>query len=305
MNSKVLCVVLLTRDRKQYSIDSINSILNQVTNYPFNLIISDNSTNPDLTEFYKLNYKHLTVWSWGGELSHFEHFNLVLRKISTPYFMIFHDDDIMLQYCIEDMMNVLINNENASCIGCNSNIIYADDSINKNIKMFNDPDLIICFKDKYKFINRYLDIEMGGVCHFSSYIYRSSKLINLLVDENNARKYSDAIFLSDLLINGEIIWINNILNLIRYHSSNESHASSVVDYKKFYLHLKKNFLNINQNKLNQYRFSHLYIELESRKKLSFANYFILYLKILKLFISDLHFTKRVILKLIKIIFKKK
>ena len=104
-----LTIYVLTRNRSDLLIETLNSIINQ-TYKKFYLIVSDNSIN-DTTKSvldiypYKDSLKYIKR---DGTLTGIEHLNLILSEVNTKYLMMFHDDDIMLPDMIENFILVFL-----------------------------------------------------------------------------------------------------------------------------------------------------------------------------------------------------
>ena len=90
----LLTVVLLSHNRPMFATAAIESILDQ-SEKKFKFWVSDNSSNKELQEIVKDRFPEIEYKSWFPGVSVGEHFKKVLSSISTPYFVMFHDDDLM------------------------------------------------------------------------------------------------------------------------------------------------------------------------------------------------------------------
>lgn len=259
-----LTVVLLCRNRPSYATESLESIKRQNTRIPFLIVISDNSTG----QYKSILSESLTgfdeYWTWQKDMSHFEHLSACMKRIKTKYYVLFHDDDLMLPTYINTLYTKLRSDESLSAISCNSQKILDSgktDSSKTYVKLNSD----IRFQESHLFLRRYLNAELGGVAPFSAYMYRNEK-VKVKPNHNDARRYSDACFLTHLLAEGDILWVNSVCTLTRYHNENESHRSGVLDYKLFFnwVRLGANYEKVYQD-LNHYRIANA-ISYFSRKK---------------------------------------
>jgi putative glycosyltransferase O-antigen related protein len=246
---KDLTVFILTHNRKELLLETIQSILHQ-TCHDFKLVISDNSTDNktfDLLVEKKLLDK-LEYRKRDKEYSPFDHFNLCLSEVKTKYFILFHDDDIMMPNMIQTLYDVI--NESAyMAVGCNCFFIHANKITNKkmmkecvNVVLTNNTDL---FNQYYK----------CSIVPYPSYIYNKNMIGEMYFVEN-AGKYSDVVTLSNWLEKGKMYWISKPLFYYRLHSSQSSAQYSYREQLK----LIKVFNNRVQDKkiMRKYRLQQLY-----------------------------------------------
>src|SRR5659263_209879 len=103
----VIQIFIATHNRPILVISAIQSALKQ--NFgSFEVIVSDNSTNEETGEVIKqfednrLIYKRRTPI-----LSSSDHFNAILQDVTSDYFMIFHDDDIMYFNMLKYLFDII------------------------------------------------------------------------------------------------------------------------------------------------------------------------------------------------------
>lgn len=218
-----LAVFILSYNRPQFIQEAIDSILQQ-TFKDFDLIISDNSSN-DLV--YSAIKKYQTVPNFQvirqqPSLDSIPHFNQILQRAQKyPYFMMFHDDDLMLPDCLKNLMAVHKQNTEIAASSCNAFIKYDDDHhhgkplFNSNLK----KDLII-YKPK-ELINHYLSPRLSHP-PFPFYIYNSKKIAGIKMNFSEGGKHSDMSFLCKVTEKGPLYWIAKPLAEYRRHQSNDS-----------------------------------------------------------------------------------
>lgn len=218
---KKLAVYILTYNRSNFLTEALNSILQQ-TYSDFDLFVSDNSTN-NLTQSLVQNHPEkdrLTYIRRSPSRSAIFHFNEVLTEAKKyPYFMLFHDDDILNTEAIEKIMSHLEAHESYSAIGCNSLILKSEvrSTIPFNPNFHSDQII----SSSYDLLNHYLTKNLSHI-PFPFYIYRTQKIKELVFDEKKGGKHCDVSFLAEAADCGPIYWINQPLAQYRQHANNDS-----------------------------------------------------------------------------------
>jgi len=97
----------MTYNRPTQALEALRSILSQ-SDQNFELIVSDNSSD---LRFKDLFYEALSSESMFATVTYIkrevvysaiEHWNICLSEISSDYFCLFHDDDLMLANYVND-----------------------------------------------------------------------------------------------------------------------------------------------------------------------------------------------------------
>ncbi|OFZ29751.1 MAG: hypothetical protein A2622_11065 [Bdellovibrionales bacterium RIFCSPHIGHO2_01_FULL_40_29] len=222
-----LAVFILSYNRAEYLKAAIESILQQ--SYPhFKIIISDNSTTDDvqnsLSEF--ATNSRVSVIRRSPSLNNIDHFNCVLSEAQKyPHFMMFHDDDLMLNGCIEKMMAVIKSHDGISAVGCNAFIKTQIDSS----KIFN-PNLTenLMISTPKQLIQHYLNPNLSHI-PFPFYIYNSKATQLLIMDKTQGGKHCDLSFLCQVVEKSPLFWLAEPLALYRRHSHNDSGSINMKD----------------------------------------------------------------------------
>lgn len=221
MSSDLVEVFILSYNRPQYICEAIDSILNQDYSN-IKIIVSDNSTN-DIVENILSKYKilaNLEIRRRNPSLSSINHFNKILSEVSSDYFAVFHDDDIMKTNLVSTLLSTLINHPEASAAAGNSHIIL--DTLPTDKKFASQLNYIKKLRPK-DIAQEYLN--PSGTCPpFPGYLYRANKVKNTCISYNEGRKHSDASFLLKIATFGDVIWIPDILLSYRKHSGNDSNS---------------------------------------------------------------------------------
>ena len=99
-------IYIMTYNRPDCVINAIESVRKQsFTN--FTLIVSDNSTNSLTEELIRKTYifPDFIYIKREPPVGGIEHLNLILSEVTSDFFMIFHDDDVMHMNMIESLYN--------------------------------------------------------------------------------------------------------------------------------------------------------------------------------------------------------
>ena len=232
---KDLTVFVLTHNRGDILIDTVRSILNQ-TNKDFKFIISDNSTNDDTKQlliknnlFEKVEYKKRENVNKA-----LDHFNLCIKETETKYFILFHDDDIMLPNYIDVMYNAIVDS-NYVAVGCNAKK-YQNNKILRNYCSIKRNKILTTQKELAYFYAK------ADVIPLPSYIYSKEKIENNFFS-NECGKYSDAVWLLKLLEKYPIKLIAKPYMLYRLHNGQDSNSFDLINQLRLCKLLYKMGLN--------------------------------------------------------------
>lgn len=265
----LLTVILLCHNRPDYACESIKSILNQSTS-AFDFVISDNSSNRELHDLVKINFPLLKYNSLFPGISAIEHFRKVISTVATPYFVMFHDDDIMEPEYVRTILKQFSLTPYAAAVATNGIMINSDGEqikmgVTGNLNIFVNSKKTIFFHEKTNFVLQYLAGDFGGAANFSSYAYNTELIKGIYPDLSKCRFFFDTIFLSQIIERGPIFWINESLVKVRSHDSTISSSCGVRDYKSFISFISKQFGNrIKSIYIDEYHFANLYVALEKR-----------------------------------------
>lgn len=255
---KDLTVVILTHNRGILLIDTIISVLNQ--NYTdFFLVISDNSSNNDTFNLLnengllnKIDYRKRKI-----EYSSFDHFNLCISEIKTKYFMLFHDDDLMMSNMVDTLYNK-IKSTNYVAVASNGFFLLDNKRTTKKFYELKQREIEINSVDLAEYYC------MGKVAPFPSYMYNKELLKNKMFI-NNVGKYSDVTWLLNLLENNAILWLDKPLMYYRLHKNQDSFSNDYKNQLKLIKILEKSCLH--GKIILKYRVNNLYFyETKNRKR---------------------------------------
>ncbi len=243
-----LTIFLISHNRPQDAIKALKSILAQ-NDQRFNLIISDNSSNQELTELISATYPHIQYRKRDSALTALAHFNLCISEVESDYFSLFHDDDLMLPNYVSSFWSAQNQFPNAIAYGGNALVEKNENVIGVSFKAAADYEAINYPDD---LAAKYFSRHQLGVAPFPSYVYRRSDDCSLMFDVH-AGKYSDVQSLLQLADCGSFVWIKEPMMVYRLHGSNDSNVESFGDRLKFLTFLKRNGQIVSALTLVNYR----------------------------------------------------
>lgn len=254
MNKPDVDVYLMCRNRPSYVEKSINSILEQnFSNY--RCIISDNSTNSEIYDFYIRSYKNnnkVIYKSRGGNYSGIEHINLIHDEVEAEYYIIFHDDDVMYYNMVGTLYNK-IKETQAIAIGCNAYIL--NNGI-KSKRLFLNTHKDLYFNSPIEIALQYIRKEIAP---FPSYIYNKNLIRDIRLDIEKGGKYCDSSFICSLANKGRVIFMHEPLMGYNLHSGQDSASHDFSMYLRLIKFYKS--LGVNKKLLSKERIYNIYSEL--------------------------------------------
>jgi glycosyltransferase involved in cell wall biosynthesis len=296
----LLTVTLLSHDRPHFAVEAIKSILNQ-TETEFKFVVSDNSSTKELQKIMETDFPSVEYVSWFPGIPAFDHFKEVIALVDTPYFVMFHDDDLMEPNFVKTILEQFRSTPSVAAIGTNASLIDRNSQQIGSQQAFVSRHRVESFSDRREFLMRYLVGDLGGVSPFCSYAYNSKLMQGLFPDFSRARNYCDTIFLTEIAERGPIVWINEPLIKVRVHDHNLSHISGVRDYKAFITLVRRDYGQaINQHHLDEYRFLRLFYALKKRGRLPIAALKFFMLVFPKLLVRSRTFRVRILKKFLQI-----
>lgn len=210
-------IYIMTYNRPECVINAIESVRKQsFTN--FTLIVSDNSTNKLTEELIRKTYlfPDFVYIKREPSVGGIEHLNLILSEVTSEYFMIFHDDDVMHVNMVESLYNKIRENKSYVAVAGNAYIINPHKGTKR---IFNKLKQGVCVLTKHDMCVRYLT---NNILPFPSYMYRSSIAKKVIFDRNEGGKYCDSTFIIKLLNWGSVYFLSEPLMDYYEHSGQDS-----------------------------------------------------------------------------------
>jgi len=254
-------VFIATYNRSELVLRSINSVLSQDFD-SFEIIVSDNSTN-DETEMLvsQLNCDRLIYKRRNPSLPVIDHLNVILQEVTSDYFMIFHDDDVMFPNMLSALYEEINKDYTIIAAGSNAKINKNGYSLNELFYTYTQENLMLKTKDEVAF--QYLQ-ELGGIVPFPSYLYKKNVATNCRFNTAKGGKYCDAAFIMDITELGEVIFIAEPLMEYYFHKEQDSATHSTVDRSKLLSYISRTTKYNAKNKLiKNYRLTNIYNELRN------------------------------------------
>lgn len=207
----------MTHNRPDCVLNAIESVRKQSFT-DFTLIVSDNSTNQLTEELIREMYPSpdFVYIKREPSVGGIEHLNLILSEVTSDYFMIFHDDDVMHVNMVESLYNKIKENEFYVAVAGNAYII----NTRKDTKrIFNNLKQDVCVLTEHDMCVRYLT---NDILPFPSYMYKSAIVKKVNFDRSEGGKYCDSTFIIKLLNWGTVYFISEPLMDYYEHSRQDS-----------------------------------------------------------------------------------
>jgi len=260
-SSRTVQVFLLTHNRPRMVMEAIEAIAGQ-TLRNFELIVSDNSDNYATQALFQNSVygdASYIYYKYRNCLSPIDHFNLVLSEVSTDYFMVFHDDDLMMPQMIERLYDEITCSDNEGVIAVGGNAVVLQGKKLRKGHYLTDVNSnfgVLRVDHPATLAEMYLD---DNICPFDSYLYRSDVADQILLDIEKGGKYSDCSFILDVNCIGPIRIITEALMVMRVHSGQDSQSHSFDGRLKLHNYIKHVAgQSIDINKFKRFRIYNIY-----------------------------------------------
>lgn len=230
MNTPLVSVYLMTRNRPETVIDAVDSILSQTFNQ-MELIVSDNSTDDRTTT---------VLSSYGNRLKYIkrnptfdsgiDHINAIIEEVSSDYFMIFHDDDQMLPNMVKSLYDAITSNNSVCAAASNAWIVKGE---RMSIYFPRCNAFINCCDEM---IDRYSN---GLSAPFPSYMYKTHAVKGLYLNVKHGHKYSDVSFIADVSCRGPVVFVGEPLMKYNIHPEQDSQTLDYLGHVKLTNYLRR------------------------------------------------------------------
>ena len=224
-----LKVVVLSRNRLEYLIQSLQSVIESAKNLPacinFRLEISDNSDDERVIESIKKQYPQVSISLRRPNITVINHFKTVLHEANAEYLVMFHDDDLMKPNFLPKLYSLLILNPEVAAVGCNA--YYMKNNIDTKYSFINTNETKILVNNSIKLLDSYFLIGKRGTSPFPGYMYRVKYIDDAFIDEAKGGIHADLSFLLDIIQRGSILITTEILMSYRLHETNVNNDTTV------------------------------------------------------------------------------
>lgn len=225
-NNPLVTVLLATYNHINTFEKAINSVLEQKTNFPFQIIVLDDASCDGTSELVK-KYKGMQNVKViiSSENSNGKNIYSELKTINTKYFAILDTDDY---WCDENKLqmqvDVLENNPDCSFCAHNTMVNYTQSNMQK--------EYIKCKSKKFVFPPKRISPKYYIEPHTSSRLYRT-KCLNLEEIKNPLVATYDIASNFYFLTKGNLYYIDKIMSVYNY--TNKGIYSGVCSYKQRYM----------------------------------------------------------------------
>lgn len=230
-----LNIYILTYNRAKYLKEAIRSVLSQ-SYIEFELYILDNCSSDDtydvVNSFYDIRLHYIRHKQNIGGIANLQY---AIKHCTADYFVVFHDDDIMLPNFIKDEIRVMESNSHIAVVSGNAVLI------DKNSKDGKLAFLTPCNDTMYYAYDTYLNyLKHGRTLIFPSLMYRNS-----FIKKNNISLKEfigpclDVIFYFDIAKYGGVIYeISHAVMKYRQHIYQDSRLNMDTMHLQLYEYLK-------------------------------------------------------------------
>ncbi len=213
-------IYIMSYNRSEYIEQTLESVMSQ--DYPnIEIIVSDNSTD-DRVETLLKNSKYRSRFQYirrNPSLAVLNHANKIIEEVTADYFMMFHDDDIMLPTMVTKLMRFILSQTRLTAVGSNAYILNSDKLTNKKFNPHLQSDILI---SNPTMLSQHYMISKLGHIPFPSYLYRTSGVKNLRMNWKNGQKHADVVYLLEIAKSGTIGWLKDCEMYYRRHGANGS-----------------------------------------------------------------------------------
>ena len=236
-------IAIPTYNRKEYLKECIRSILDQ-TFQNFEIIVFDNHSDYNIKGFIsQFNDKRIKLIINEENLGSRGNFRKIFNyKFNSKYIIIFHDDDTMHSYLIDEEVELLEKNSDIVFVATEINFVKDSKKMNEFSKTdYNNLHLSI-YRGASSLVR--LILLSFNLC-YDSVMYRSNILEDMAPYDTEFSKWGDRPYLINLSKKGKVAILKEKLVNYRIHKNQDSQLESLdkTNYLfNLFLFYKKNLL---------------------------------------------------------------
>jgi glycosyltransferase involved in cell wall biosynthesis len=257
-NNPIVSVIMLTYKHELFLFNAINSVLNQICNFPFEIIIADDNSPDDTESIINLFKNHprfnfIKYTKHSKNKGYMMNFIWSLENAKGKYISYCDGDDYWLDMDkLNSQVKIIENNKSISCLGGNIKIIN-----NRNENNLNTADQV----NKHYIYNQNKIVELRDIInkkltifHTSTHLFRRDLIDLKLYKKLFGFSISADIPLLFLLgLKGDLVYIDKVYSVQNMISEGVSNSN---DHKglNFILNrclMWKNISNLNNNNLKK------------------------------------------------------
>lgn len=230
-------VYILSYNRKEFIIPTLNSLMNQTVG-TFPITIFDNgSSDGTEKEVKKLNQKRILFISAEKNNGVLWNFERAIERSSKKYVVLLHDDDLIHPKYFEFALKAINENENVTLV-C-SGMKQTTYPVQNKFKS------IGCSYNVYEELEKFVSLVYAGFpLNFSSCIYRTENVKNRKMNMSLYGKIADRPFVFDTVQTGKIILFKGEFIQYRLHKNQDSNNSKTGPFPKEVIALHKKYKQI-------------------------------------------------------------
>ena len=263
---KELTVYILSRNRPEYLKQALCSVLKNYDDF-VEIIVSDNSTSVEFEARPIVDSDKYKYIRRSGKLNVDEHNAVCLSETSTPYVMLFHDDDLLGDDYIKICYDCLKSDQSLVAV-CGNALVLLDDNLT-TINLFENDKKI---KSAEQLLYEYFVPKANYQAPCPGYIYKTEALKQIdIYPSDLVGKYRDLVVLTKLLTFGSIQWIGKATMHYRLHLNNDSNVEDFFSRRKLFEY----YLKTGNDEVSMLLKSNLiYYEILNIKRLIFSKSFL-------------------------------
>ena len=247
-------IFLLCHNRPADARQSSRSVLSQ-SDSNFAFTVSDNSSTDEVEAMVRAEFPSVHYVRRAPTLPAMQHFNRCIDDVSSDYFCLFHDDDVMGPSFVQEMKRAAQAYPQAVALGCNAIIdVFGKPQTMPSFLARKEFEVIACAQD---LAARYFSRSQSGIVPFPGYVYRARVVENIRLPIDGG-KYADVSWLLELARKAAVVWIRQPLMTYRMHEGNDGNTESRRDRLRFLAYLKRNRSLVGEEILQDYRCSFVY-----------------------------------------------
>lgn len=222
MKSPLVSVLISTRNRKEYCLLALQSVLDQ-TYTNLEIIIHDASTNSDThKEIKKIKDKRIKVFRTKENLGMVGSWNYCLKRSRGEFIKYLADDDLLEPDCVGQEVIPLIESPDVSLVTCVRTVIDSNGKKTGQLQFADKNSQVDGFVISKEILTNIRENRIGEP---SAVMFRYSTGIQAGLFDPQFSQYADFEFWIRLLSFGDLVFINRPLCSFRIHPTSGTTAA--------------------------------------------------------------------------------
>lgn len=217
-------ILILSRNRPEFLEMTLRSWLEQDLSNT-RLLVSDNSTDERVSLMLSDQFPQIEVRRRRPPLSSEEHFKICRSEVQGAWFMLFHDDDVMLPGGWLHLKSAALSHPQIVAVAANARFLRGTELTRQIYNPRVQRDRLLTAPAQLAEAYCY---PVSFHHPFPAYLYRTAGLQGLTFDNREARKFSDTTFLMRMSALGPILWLGQAAMAYRTHGESDSSAHDMI-----------------------------------------------------------------------------